>query len=904
MSADSLDYQREQPGSAPAPEAQFRKLVEVISRSQHSYRGLIDNLDQAVFTLSLDGEVRVANRCLSEILGVSFQDLIGHPLREFIDSPTLADVERSLPAFLQKGVWSGTIPVRLKKDKELRHFACWFQTVVEEGQATCVTGWARDVTVQHEAEIRFAELFESLREGILFVTPEGKLLDANPALVRTLGYDSKEELQSHNFREMYDDPAVRDALIRELEEKGAVQDREIVLRRKDGKRLHCLTSGFAIRDASGHPVRLQGTIVDITERREIEKRLRQEQEFSRRLVANFPDLIAVLDRNGKFTFISDKVKDVLGRSPEEYIGGQFGARANPEDRARLQGMLKSILSGEVSRAQVEFSAPHTNGTWRVLLATASPLFDEAGKITGMVTSTRDITETRKIEQLLHKEQEFVRRLIECFPDLIAVLDRDLCFTYVTERVKDVLGLSSQDFLGQRMGRRTHPEDQPRLQEALQSIMSGRKAYVETEYRVRHADGSWRTLRGSVGPLFDEAGKISGIVQTARDVTESKRLEEHLAQKEKFAAMGQMMAGAAHELNNPLTAILGVSDLLRERAADEATRRHVDLILQQARRAAAIVQDLLAFSRPPTQERSNLRLEELVREALQLQRAALGQKNIRAQFTAPGDLPAVEGDRKLLMQVFSNIIENAGQAMSAARDHGTLDISLARVGDRIRITFVDDGPGISPENLKKIFDPFFTTKRPGGGSGLGLTICLAVIKEHGGTIEVQSTPGAGATFHVLLPVASGDVPAEPRLALAAASAPSGSETLRGRTVLIVDDEESIREIIQEGLSARGMKVHAVGSSEAALSYLATNTSDVILCDFNLPGLNGNQLFEKVRAQQCISCPVFVFMTGDLVDPAASAQCADKGASILQKPFHISALAALLAERLRLQPAKAG
>jgi PAS domain S-box-containing protein len=776
MATDSSENQREHPGAAPLSEGQFQKLVGVISRSQHSYRELIDNLDQAVFTLAVDGEVRVANRRLSETLGISFQDLIGHRLSEFIDSPTLADLERSLPAFLQKGSWSGTLPVRLKKDKELRHFACWFQTVVEEGQATCVTGWARDVTVQHEAEIRFAELFESLREGIIFATPEGRVLDANPALVAMLGYDSKEDLAAHNFREFYDDPSARDALIRRLEEKGFVQDYDVVLRRKDGKRIHCLTSGFAIRDASGRPVRLQGTLVDVTERLEIEKSLR-------------------------------------------------------------------------------------------------------------------------------REQEFVRRLVECFPDLIAVLDREGRFTYVTERVKDVLGLEPKDFLGQRMGRRTHPEDQPRLAEALQHVLSGRKGSAETEYRVRHGDGSWRTLRGSAGPLFDEAGKISGIVQTARDVTESKRLEEQLAQKEKFAAMGQMMAGAAHELNNPLTAILGVSDLLRERAADEATRRQVDLILQQARRAASIVQDLLAFSRPPTQVLSKLRLDEIVREAVQLQQAALGQKNIRVQFTAPGDLPAVEGDRKLLMQVFLNIIENARQAVSAARDHGALDVSLARVHDRIRVTIADDGPGISPENLGKVFDPFFTTKRPGGGSGLGLTICLAVVKEHGGTIEVQSTAGTGAAFHVFLPVASGEVPAEPRVAPAATLAPAGSEALRGRTVLIVDDEESIREIIQEGLAARGMKVHAVESSEAALSYLATHDAEVVLCDFNLPGLNGNQLFEKLRAQRTASPPVFVFMTGDLVDASVSAQFAEKGASVLQKPFHVSALAALLAEHLQPQPSKA-
>jgi PAS domain S-box-containing protein len=1023
--------QRDQAHSVPAPvsESQVERLTEAISRSQHNYRELIDNLDQALFTLSVDGEVRVANLRLSEILGASFQELIGRRLSEFIASPTMEEVQRGLPALLKTGTWSGTIPVWLKRDKVPRHFDCWLQAAVE-GETTSIIGWARDVTQQHESEVRFRELFESFREGILVVTPGGQLLDANPALVRILGYGSKDELQAVNFREMYADPSDRDAVIREIEAKGAMHDREIVMRRKDGKHIHCLASGFAMRDASGRPIRMHGTLIDITERREMERRLQQEQSFIRRIVASFPEMIAVLDREGRFIYVSDHVERVLGWPASQYVGRDFGTRSSEEDKAKLHRTFQRIVRGEDNLGQVEFRSPHADGSSRDLLLTARPFFDDDGKISGLVTCTRDITERKRMEEALRdseervrlmvegvtdyaifmldpdgrvaswnrgaerikgyeandiigkhfsvfympedvksgkpalelkvakaegqslqegwrlrkdgsrflassvitavrdqegrlrgfskitrditerhemerklqQEQEFARRLIECFPDLIVVLDHEGRFKFVSERIKDILGVSPEEYIGRSIGQRIGPEDRAKVTEMFQDLISGRKRQEQIEMRAQHTDGSWRTLRVIGSPLLDGTGKIVGMVSSGRDVTESRQLEQQLAEKEKFAAMGQMMAGAAHELNNPLTAILGVSDLLRERAADDATRRQVDLVLQQARRAAAIVQNLLVFSRPVTHGRDRLAIDEILEEALRLEQANFKKKNIKVKLTAPAGLPPVDGDRKLILQVFLNIILNAEQSISLARDHGTLDVSVTCTGDKkIRVTFADDGPGIPSETISKIFDPFFTTKRPGGGSGLGLTISLAVVKEHGGTIEVESREGVGATVQVVLPtIVQSQSPGAARPP-AAKSIPSPADpaTLRGHTVMIVEDEDGIREIVQESLSARGMLVHAAVSSEAALAYLARNSCEIIVCDLNLPGINGEKLFEELRARLGSAMPRFLFVTGELVNAEVEQRFRKNGARVLQKPFQISTLVTFLTELLQTE-----
>jgi PAS domain S-box-containing protein len=757
-------------------EAQFKKLVGVISRSQLSYRELIDSLDHAVFTVSLDGEIRVANRRLAEILGVSFQDLIGHRLDEFVAEPTLAEITRSLEPFLKKGHWAGRIAVRLRSDAQRRYYDCWLQALREEDQTSSVSGWVRDVTSQHESEIRFTELFESLREGIFFTTPEGKLLDANPALLRMLGYESKEELQKLNFRELYVDPSQRDILVRQVVEHGAVQDVDVVYWRKDGTHLHCLASGFGVRDTFGRTIRMQGTLVDVTERIEIEARLHQEQEFVRRLVASFPDVIAVMDLDGRLTFVSPRIQEVLGHSAQNLIGKALWAHI-------------------------------------------------------------------------------------------------------------------------------HRDDEAELRTAFQRLTHGERGHAQFEYRTKHADGSWRMLRASASPLFDASGKINGVVASARDVTDARAAEKQQLQKEKLAAMGEMMAGVAHELNNPLTAILGISDLMRERAADDSTRRQVEIILKQARRAAGIVQNLLAFSRPSALARKKLRPEHAIEQVIEQQQALLRQKNISIQVEAPQDMPTVEADPKLLQQVFVNLIVNAEQAIISRRDHGTLRISIEAADGKIAFVFADDGPGIAAENLAKIFDPFFTTKRPGGGTGLGLTICLAIIKEHGGTIEVQSSPDAGAEFRVILPASREEPPQESAAPQGRASAPQASGALQGRSVYVVDDEESIREIVQEGLSARGMKVDGASSSEEALPHLAVHRYDFVLCDFNLPGLNGEQFFERMHENtRSAVAPKFVFMSGALLDPGTMSRFSEKGASVLQKPFHIAGLAALLTDLLEHQSNK--
>jgi PAS domain S-box-containing protein len=613
--------------TAPTDE-QLDQLGELIARSQRSFKDLIDSFDDIAFAASLEGKVKTVNRRVTELLGIPYSDVVGHRVEEFLEEPKREEVERGLARFLEKRRWSGMVCVRLKANARTLYFDCALNAIVKGDEVVGVSALARDVTEEREKERRFTELFETLQEGVYFSTPEGKLLDGNAALVQVLGYESKEDLLSLDPRALNSDPKQNPALGRTADDQGGVRTREIMLRRKNGILGVFLDTSRAVWDAGGKIVRYQGTLVDVTERREMEKALRGQEEFQRYLLESFPDLILVIDLNGRYSFVSSRIHDLRGYKPEDLLG-------------------------------------------------------------------------KRVEE--------------------------------------------------------EPDYSPELFALYRDLITGRKNFGSCDYSARHRDGNWRTMRASASPLFDAENKLSGAIVSVRDITVEKKLEQQIIQSERLAAMGQMIGGFAHELNNPLTSILGMSELLQEGEAPESVRKQMVVLQQQARRAAEIVQNLMYFSRPPAPGKTPIDLGELVQRTLHLHAYSLRKNNITVDFLKETSVPAVSGDAHQLMQVFLNLILNSEQAMREVRDRGTLRIRIENQEKSVSVIFQDDGPGISPEILPNIFDPFYTTKRPGRGTGLGLSISKAILREHNGNVEATSGPGGGAVFTVTLPVATGSPP---------------------------------------------------------------------------------------------------------------------------------------------------
>jgi PAS domain S-box-containing protein len=334
---------------------------------------------------------------------------------------------------------------------------------------------------------------------------------------------------------------------------------------------------------------------------------------------------------------------------------------------------------------------------------------EEGRIVRYQGTLVDVTEKRAMERQLHRQEEFRRHLLESFPDLILVLDRMSNYTFVSSRIRDLLGYGPENLLGKKL--EEGAENSPELVGLYRSVASGATALATLEYGARHQDGSWRTMLGTASPMLDTEGKPAGVIISVRDVTTEKKLEQQIIQSERLAAMGQMIGGFAHELNNPLTSILGMTELLQDGEVVESRVKQLVSLHQQARRAAEIVQNLQYFARPPAPGRSPVNLGELIQRTLHLQAYPLRKSNITVDFLQEPTLPPVMADPNKLMQVFLNLILNADQAIRESRDKGTIRIRLGRNPTSVWVMFQDDGPGIAPDVLPHIFDPFLITKRP-------------------------------------------------------------------------------------------------------------------------------------------------------------------------------------------------
>jgi PAS domain S-box-containing protein len=611
-----------QAGVTPSEE-QLDQLGQLIMRSQRNFKELIDSLDDVALALSLDGTLRTVNRRTAEILGVPYSQLVGYKLEEFLGAPLHAEGSGSVARFLEKRHWSGVVEVHLKNDPRRLYYDCVVNAIVKGGEITGASVLARDITGHREKEQRFTQLFESLQEGVYISNPEGKLLEVNPALVTILGYESKEDLLKLPPEQLSVDAGGEPVLGRVGSQSGSTRTREVRLKRKDGGVAVCVDTSSGVMDG-GRIVRYQGTLVDVTEKRALERQLRRQEEFRRHLLESFPDLILVLDLKGQYTFVSARIGELLGYGPEQLMG---------------------------------------------------------------------------------------------------------------KNVEDVENTS------------------PELAALYRTVATGKSSLTSCEYGARHHDGSWRTMLGMASPLLDAEGKPAGVIISVRDVTMEKKLEQQIIQSERLAAMGQMIGGFAHELNNPLTAILGNAELLQESEASESARKQIGVLRQEARRAAEIVQNLQYFARPPAPGRSPVNLNELVQRTVHLQAYPLRKSHITVDFLPESAIPAIMADPNQLMQVFLALLLNAEQAIRESREKGTIRVRIGRKPDSVWVVFQDDGPGIAAENLAHIFDPFFTTKRPGRGTGLGLSICKTVLREHGGNIEAATAPDGGAVFTITLPVAA-------------------------------------------------------------------------------------------------------------------------------------------------------
>ena len=377
----------------------------------------------------------------------------------------------------------------------------------------------------------------------------------------------------------------------------------------------------------------------------------------------------------------------------------------------------------------------------------------------------------------------------------------------------------------------------------------------------------------------DSGK--GILATFDEITEWKKRQSQVMEASRLVSIGEMAAGIAHEINNPLAAVMGFAQLAMRRDVDETVQKDLDKILTQAKRASKIIANLQSFARRYKPKKEPVHVVDILDKVLDFRSYEMQVSNIALVKNIEPRIPLIMGDEHQLDKAFLNIIINAEQSMTEARGAGTLTIDVRRIDDKVRVSISDDGVGLAEETISKIFDPFFTTRDVGQGTGLGLSVCYGIIHEHDGTITVESKPDEGAEFIVDLPI--GDI--GPDMPIDEAF----FDEFRGKLkILIVDDEPAVAEFLSRALTDSGHSVDVHDRGEDVIQKSDLDQYDLMILDVRMPGVDGEALFEHVRRLYANAPPKILFITGDTSNPSTKAFVDSTGSPALMKPFTLEHL----------------
>lgn len=679
----------------------------------------------------------------------------------------------------------------------------------------------KDITESKAAEERFTSLFNHMHEGVFISTPEGKILDCNEAFVRMLGYDSKEDVLNLDVAQsVYVDIEDRNKFLSEIARQGFVRNFEILLRCKDGRKIHVIESSVATRGPSGKIERYQGVVLDVTEMKRAEDEIRRRN----RELYVLNNIAVTFNQS----FDLDEILQLIMLQMVELFSTDTAA---------------VYLFDEETNALTKKSSYGHRSSWA---AESESVVLPAEFIARVKANHAEII-----------DQEHLQRLPEVLQRAVQLEDLQSWLWVVLWRKEKILGV-------------------------LASSSRTRREFTRSEQGVMIAVG--RQLATTIE-------KVQLYNETRQAYEDLRRTQEQLLQSEKMSAVGQLISGVAHELNNPLTAILGYTQLLETEKLEPRVEGFIQKLRKQALRTQRIVQNLLSFARQHKPQRVHVDLRSVLEDTIALRDYDMKVNNIAVERDFEPVLPSVVADPHQLEQVYLNIINNAADAMMDGGRGGRLRVNIFTENGSVVTSFHDSGPGIF--DPKHVFDPFYTTKGVGKGTGLGLSICYGIVKEHGGEISAQNHPSGGALLQVRLPVAVGEKPVTERDRIVARR----ESRLEG-SVLLVDDEEAVLDFEREVLTAAGLKVVTVTSGADAVECLKNEDFDVLLLDSKIPGTwSSEEVFHWLEQQRPELVPRTVLVLSNVSDPSVRAFVDATKIFCLVKPFEVSDLLAVARRVLR-------
>ena len=725
-----------------------------------------------------------------------------------------------------------------------------------------------DVTDVRALEQRHRSVVETASDAIMVTSPSRRVTFANPAALELFGDDA---LVGRPVEELVV-PEQRAAVYRAETAafEGHEQRYETLVRRRDGDLRTVSVHTAPLLEPGGRVGELVASLRDITEERRARDAIAKSEARYRNLFEHATDAIYTLDRRGHFTS-ANAAAGALAAVPTAALLGQSVTPFIADDEARdVADRFRRAMAGEAVR--FETSMRRADGSTRLLSVVNTPIRED-GQVRGVLGIARDITDERTREQALLRSEARYSRLVEAAGDAIFTLDEAGTLTSVNRVLERTMGLPREAMLGQPFTvLLERSPDRDALWRVLRDTLKGEVRRAEFQYRDARGE-----LRGGslLATPIEGDGRVVGVLSIVRDVTDERRLQEQLQLQERLAAIGELVSGVAHELNNPLAGVIAHAQLLLAvPGLDADVQDAAGVIHGEAKRAARIVGNLLTFARQSRPQRVVADLAVVVRDTVALRRYQQRLIGIQCDLEVPASLPATFADEGQLQQVVLNLIVNAEHALENHAGPRRLRVEARAEGDALVISVSDTGPGISPDVLPRIFHPFFTTKPVGKGTGLGLSLVDGIVKEHGGRIEVDSSPEHGTTFRIVLPRL--DPPA------------LGGANAEGRApfrVLVADPDAEARRLAARALAEAGDAVLTLADPDDVVRAALAREWDVILLDAGLHG-GATALVHRLR-EVAPAAAARVALTGDASDQAARpAATADR--PWLDKPYDLASL----------------
>lgn len=837
----------------------WHQTEEAFLSSEARYRALVETATDLISIYAMDGQFVYCNPAIETVLGYSVEEANNLNVLDIIPVHHLESVEERRQK--RVGLFTGTHRYEI----ELRHkngtlipFDVSTSGFYDKDGRLMNLSIARNISQQKAveqdlklAEEKYRKIVQNVQEGVFQTTLDGRFIMGNSALANILKYESDKELVttiSTLADRFYTEPNRRGELISHLLENGMVKDFQSQVQCKDGSTIWISENVRLIRKSDGSADYLEGTLIDITHKRETEQRLHEIVNEFESLIEAIPDSIFFKDAQGRWLIINSVAEKLFRLENTHWQGktDQELAELHPELKTAFDACIVSDRKAwqEGKRIDIIEIIEDSEGNQHYFETTKIPLFDKNEPF-GLVIIGRDITQQRQARETIHEQG----LLLDHASDAIIVTDLDFRIQYWNKSAEKMYGWKLGDIIGK----------------SIDNLLSKHQNGIETRRTEILEKGEWSgelVQQNSTGTeiivesrqniIVDSSGAPKSILHINTNVTEKKKIERQFLRAQRMESIGRMASGIAHDLNNILSPILISVQRFQDLKIGEEHQHWINMLENNVQRAATMMKQLLMFSRGVDSVHSKTDLKAAIRDVEKIVTSTF-PKNITVTCTIEQDLWPVLGDVTQLHQVLINLCVNARDAMPGG---GQLFIDAenvvfhqdyiyrfteAKPGNYILIKVTDTGTGIGQDIMDKIFDPFFTTKDLEKGTGLGLSTVSAIAKSHDGFVNVYSEVGQGSQFKFYIPALSCDV--EEIISTEQKIEHDG----KGTTILIVDDEEPILNMLSAVLKDYHYNVLTAVDGIQAIGLFTTNPDvKLVITDMNMPKMDGETLIRTLHA----------------------------------------------------------